>query len=162
MYSFPYLGPVCFSRSSSYALVLLLFLKKIIMTPFSGLCCAVLSHVWLFETPWTVDWQAPLSMEFTRQEYWSGLPFPAPGIFYNLGIKPVSLVSLYWQIDSLPPSHLGSLFSGLSLIPKEIITLSRFEKLSYLLLDSGSTKKKKKKAKSAIENVRYCYFNLLA
>ena len=87
--------------------------------------------------------------------------FPAPGIFFNTGIKPVSLVSLYWQIDSLPLSHLGSPFSGLSLIPKEIITLSRFEKLSYLLFDSGSTKKKIK-SKSAIENVRYCYFNLLA
>ena len=44
--------------------------------------CAVLSHfsrVWLFATPWTVACQAPLSMEFARQEYWSGLPFPSPG-----------------------------------------------------------------------------------
>ena len=39
------------------------------------------SHVWLFATPWTVTRQAPLSMEFSRQEYWSGLPFPSPGIF---------------------------------------------------------------------------------
>ena len=38
-----------------------------------------LSHVWLFVTPWTVAHQAPLSMEFSRQEYWSGLPFPSPG-----------------------------------------------------------------------------------
>ena len=38
-----------------------------------------LSHVWLFATPWTVACQAPLSMEFPRQEYWSGLPFPFPG-----------------------------------------------------------------------------------
>ena len=37
-----------------------------------------LSHVWLFETPWTVDCQAPPSMGFSRQEYWSGLPFPSP------------------------------------------------------------------------------------
>ena len=37
-----------------------------------------LSHVQLFATPWTVDHQAPLSMEFSRQEYWSGLPFPSP------------------------------------------------------------------------------------
>ena len=36
-------------------------------------------HVWLFVTPWTVVHQAPLSMEFSRQEYWSGLPFPSPG-----------------------------------------------------------------------------------
>ena len=39
----------------------------------------VLSHVWLFVTPWTVACQAPLSMEFSRQEYWSRLPFPTPG-----------------------------------------------------------------------------------
>ena len=37
-----------------------------------------LSRIWLFETPWTVVRQAPLSMEFSRQEYWSGLPFPSP------------------------------------------------------------------------------------
>ena len=37
-----------------------------------------LSHVWLFVTPWTVAYQAPLSMGFSRQEYWSGLPFPSP------------------------------------------------------------------------------------
>ena len=38
-----------------------------------------LSHVWLFVTPWTVAYQAPTSMEFSRQEYWSGFPFPSPG-----------------------------------------------------------------------------------
>ena len=37
-----------------------------------------LSHVWLFATLWTVAWQAPPSMAFYRQEYWSGLPFPSP------------------------------------------------------------------------------------
>ena len=41
-----------------------------------------LSHVWLFATPWSVACQAPLSMEFSRQEYWSGLPFPPPGSFW--------------------------------------------------------------------------------
>ena len=35
-------------------------------------------RVWLFATPWFVAYQAPLSMEFSRQEYWSGLPFPSP------------------------------------------------------------------------------------
>ena len=38
-----------------------------------------LSHVWLFATPWTVAYQAPPSMGFSRHEYWSGLPFPSPG-----------------------------------------------------------------------------------
>ena len=37
-----------------------------------------LSHAQLFVTPWTVAYKAPLSMEFSRQEYWSGLPFPSP------------------------------------------------------------------------------------
>ena len=37
------------------------------------------SHVLLFETPWTIALQAPLSLDFSRQEYWSSLPFPSPG-----------------------------------------------------------------------------------
>ena len=47
-----------------------------------------LSHVRLFVTPWIVAHQAPLSMGFSRQEYWSGLPFPPPGHLPNPGIKP--------------------------------------------------------------------------
>ena len=42
------------------------------------LCVCVLSYVLLFETPLTTDWQALLSLEFSNQEYWSGLPFPSP------------------------------------------------------------------------------------
>ena len=49
------------------------------------------SHVRLFATPWTVACQVPLSMEFSRQEYWSGLPFPSPGDLPDPGIKLVSL-----------------------------------------------------------------------
>ena len=59
-----------------------------------GMC--MLSHfsrVWLFVTPWTVAHQAPLSMEFSRQEYWNGLPYPPPGNLPDLGLKPVSLMS---------------------------------------------------------------------
>ena len=52
------------------------------------------SSVWLFVTPWTVAHQAPLSMGFSRQEYWSGLPFPTPGDLSDQGIEPMSLVSL--------------------------------------------------------------------
>ena len=50
----------------------------------------VLSRVRLFATPWTVAYQAPPSMEFSRQEYWSGLPFSSPGDLPNPGIKPRS------------------------------------------------------------------------
>ena len=44
---------------------------------FKEILCWLLSRVWLFATTWTVAFQAPLSMEFSRQEYWSGLPFPS-------------------------------------------------------------------------------------
>ena len=50
----------------------------------------VLSHVQLFLTPRTITRQAPPSMGFSRQEYWSGLPFPSPGDLPNLGIESLS------------------------------------------------------------------------
>ena len=50
----------------------------------------LLSRVQLFATPWTVAYQAPQSMEFSRQEYWSGLPFPSPQDLPDPGIKPES------------------------------------------------------------------------
>ena len=65
----------------------------------------LLSWVCLFATPWTVAHQAPLSMGFPRQEYWSGLPFPPPA---DPGIKPASSVSPVLQADSLLLSHQGS------------------------------------------------------
>ena len=49
-----------------------------------------LSLVQLFSTPWTVDYQAPPSMRFSRQEYWSGLPFPSSGDLLDPGIEPGS------------------------------------------------------------------------
>ena len=49
-----------------------------------------LSRVQLFATPWTVAYQAPQSIGFSRQEYWSGLPFPSPGDLPDPGIKPRS------------------------------------------------------------------------
>ena len=52
-----------------------------------------LSCVRLFTTSWTVARQAPLSMEFSRQEYWNGLLFPSPGDLSDPGIEPTSLVS---------------------------------------------------------------------
>ena len=64
----------------------------------------MLSHVQLFGTPWTVDCQAPLSMEFSRQEYWSGLSVPSLGDLPNPGIKPGSPAL---QADSLPSEPLG-------------------------------------------------------
>ena len=51
------------------------------------------SHIGLFVTPWTVAHQAPLSMGFSRQEYWSGLPCPPPDDLPDPGMEPKSLVS---------------------------------------------------------------------
>ena len=58
----------------------------------------------LFVTPWTVAYQAPQSMEFSRQEYWSGLPFPSPGDLPNPGIEPRSSAL---QADALPSEPPG-------------------------------------------------------
>ena len=52
-----------------------------------------LNHVQLLGTPWTIAHQALLSMEFSRQEYWSGLPFPSPGDLPETGIEHQSLMS---------------------------------------------------------------------
>ena len=68
----------------------------------------VLHRVRLSVTLWTVACQAPLSMGFSRQEYWNGLPFSFPGDLPNLGTEPTSLSLLHWQADSLPLSHLGN------------------------------------------------------
>ena len=54
------------------------------------MCVSSLSHVRLFVTLWTVAHQAPLSMGFSRQEYWSGFPFPSPGDLPDPGTEPTS------------------------------------------------------------------------
>ena len=64
-----------------------------------------LIHVRLFATPWTVDYQASLSMEFSRQEYWNGLPFPSPGDLPNPGIEPGSLALQADTLLSEPPGR---------------------------------------------------------
>ena len=53
----------------------------------------LLNHVQLFAAPWTVAHQVPLSMEFSRQEYWNGFPFPSPGDLPEPGIQLTSLAS---------------------------------------------------------------------
>ena len=75
-----------------------------------GLCrvmsCRVvksLSHVQLFVTPWTVAYQAPPSMGFSKQEYWYGFPFPSPGNLPNPRIKPGSPAFQYYSLTSEPP-----------------------------------------------------------
>ena len=64
------------------------------------------SCIRLFVTPWTVARQTPLSMGFSRQEYWSGLPFPSPGDIPNAGIEPESPALWADSLPSEPPEKL--------------------------------------------------------
>ena len=69
--------------------------------------CVRVSYSVVYEfsvTPWTGAHQAPLSVGFPRQQYWSGLPFPSPGDLPDPGIEPMSSAL---QADSLPLSHQG-------------------------------------------------------
>ena len=71
-------------------------------------CAQSLSSDQLFTTPWTIACQIPLSLEFSGQEYWSGLLFPPPGDLSNAGIKPMSLMSLDFAsglFTSAPPGN---------------------------------------------------------
>ena len=67
----------------------------------------MLNRVGLFSTLWSIAFQAPLSMGFSRQEYWSGLPFPSPGDLPDPRIEPTSPLSPALQADSLPAEPLG-------------------------------------------------------
>ena len=71
--------------------------------PFPGVLANVLSRVQLIATPWTVAHQAPLSMEFYRQKYWSGLPFTSPGDLPDPGIEPGSPTLQAVSLLSEPP-----------------------------------------------------------
>ena len=72
----------------------------------------VLSHSVMsdFVTPWTIAHQAPLPMKFSRQEYWSGVPFPTLGNLPDPGIETVSLVLLHWQVESLQQAPPGKCY----------------------------------------------------
>ena len=70
--------------------------------PIHACVLSCFSPVWLLATQWTVAHQAPLSVGFSRQEYWSGLPCPSPGNLPNPGIKSASLTSCALASSSLP------------------------------------------------------------
>ena len=82
-------------------------------------CCVVAQSCRLCATPWTVARQAPLSLGFSRQEYWSGLPFPRPVDLSEQGIEPVSPMSpalgLGRGVNSLPLAPPGKPSSALGL-----------------------------------------------
>ena len=98
--------------------IISLLLHKIFVNILSKLLCKIfclcvtcaqsLSHVHLFVTPWTAACQAPLSMVFSQQEFWSRVPFPTPEDLPNPGIELTSLAPPELQVDSLQLYHLGS------------------------------------------------------
>ena len=77
-----------------------------------------LSRVRLFATPWTVAYEAPPSMGFSRQEYWSGLPFPSPGDLPDPGIEPRSPAL---QADALPSKPPGKRTAIQKTISKDLL-----------------------------------------
>ena len=78
-------------------------------TPLLGVCMlSCFSPVQLYANLWTIACQAPLSMGFSKQEYWIGLRFPPRRIFLIQGWNPSLLCLLHWQAGSLPLHHLGS------------------------------------------------------
>ena len=110
-------------------------------------CAQSLSRVCLFVTPWTVAHQAPLSLGFPMQEYWSGLPFPSPGDLPNPGIEPASPVcpalvgrfftaapsgkmvkcpAAYWDGPQPAPRHPSSISLSFFFWPQSLVTSLRF------------------------------------
>ena len=95
-----------------------------------------LSHVQLFVAPWSAAHQAPLSMGFSRQEYWSGLPFLAPGDLPDPGIEPMSPALAGGFFTTEPP---GKPFKSWLATTKPDFTLGFMLDLSsYSTVRSGS------------------------
>ena len=88
-----------------------------------------LSRVRLFATPWTVVYQAPLSMESSRQEYWSGLPFPSPGDLPDPGIEPRSPALQAWILNLVSPDSQTDIARQ---IEKDLEELTQSRSLRYL------------------------------
>ena len=89
------------------------------------------SHVQLFATPWTIAHQAPLSMGFSKQEYWSALPCPPPGDLPNPGIKPVSRMS---------PALAGRFFTTSTIYVPKKTGGNCIQMLTSLVIISGGIK----------------------
>ena len=83
------------SLSMSILYVCICTYLSIYLSKYLSICVCMRSHsvIWLFATPWTVAHQVPLSMEFSKQEFWNRLPFPPPGDLPNSGMKPTSPAS---------------------------------------------------------------------
>ena len=101
----------------------------------------LLSHVRLFAIPWAIAYKAPPSMEFSRQEYWSGLPFPSPGDLPDPGIKPGSPAL---QADTFYHlSHQGSFQSKerQSQMEESVINILKLTRPMYCLLKNSNCRR---------------------
>ena len=108
-------------------------------------------------TPWTVAHQAPLSMSFSRQGYWSGLPFPSPWDLPNPGIKPRSpelqADSLLTELQGKPTKNQRTLHSLIIIIELKQTTI-------HLMVRSDQCQVKKKKMEGEIANHYHAYISL--
>ena len=91
-----------------------------------------LSHVRLFATPWTVAYQAPLSIGFSRQQYWSGLPFPSPRDLPNPRIESGSPTSQTDTLPSEPPGKSDRFTLFFLKVSRHSIAWIYYNKCSYL------------------------------
>ena len=104
----------------------------------------LLSHVQLFVTPWAVAYRAPPSMGFSRQEYWSGLPFPSPGDLPDPGIEPGSPTFQADALTSEPPgkpvAQKEEAFSVVKTVKRQWITMSSLKCWAYKELNRHFSK----------------------
>ena len=100
-----------------------------------------LNRAQFFVTPWIIDYQAPLSMEFSRQEHWSGLPFPSPEDLPDPGIEPRSPTLQADALTSAPPGNVGCHFLLQRIFPAQgcNLLLSGIFCLGRQILDQGAT-----------------------
>ena len=100
-----------------------------------------------FATPWTIDCQAPLSMGFSRREYWSGLSFPTPGYLPNSGIEPVSPAS-----PALADRFLTTT-STTSVLREKIISSTRYGPMRWSLMKAVPMELKKREKGGEVASV---------
>ena len=99
--------------------------------------CVCVSRVWLFVTPWTVTHQAPVSMGFSRPEYWTGLLCPPPGILPTQGLNLCLLCLLNWQAGSLPLVPSGMPISKWVPRALSLLILIPLPEMPFLILSSS-------------------------
>ena len=130
-------GAIAFSLLSAIRAVSSAYLKVKSESEVTQVKVKLLSRVQLFLTPWTVAYQAPVSMGFSRQEYWSGLPFPSPGDLPNSGIKPESPTLQADALTSEPPGMPSAYLRLLIFLPAVLIPACASSSLTFCMMYSA-------------------------